>query len=61
MNGEKEKVFLVVIFGQPTGCFSDLVRVSVDFISSCELAAKVDPKKFEYGDHIFRKATYRLI
>ena len=32
-----------------------------DFISSSELAAKVNPKKFEFGKYIFKKATYQLI
>ena len=38
-----------------------LVKVSSDFIVTCELANKVDSKKFEYGKHIFKKATYQLI
>ncbi len=38
-----------------------LVRVSADFITTCELANKVDPKKFVIGNNIFRKTTYRLI
>lgn len=38
-----------------------LVRVSNDFITSCELADKVDPKKFYYGKYVFRKAVYQLI
>ena len=38
-----------------------LVKVSSDFIVTAELANKVDPKKFEYGKHIFKKATYQLI
>lgn len=38
-----------------------LVNVSADFITSRELANKVDPKKFDFGSHTFRKATYQLI
>ncbi len=38
-----------------------LVNVSTDFITSRELAHKVDPKKFDFGNYTFRKATYRLI
>ncbi len=38
-----------------------LVRVSDDFITSCELADKVDPRKFYYGKYVFRKAVYQLI
>ena len=38
-----------------------LVNVSVDFITSRELANKVDPKKFDFGNYTFRKATYQLI
>ncbi|MBR3311172.1 MAG: helix-turn-helix transcriptional regulator [Solobacterium sp.] len=38
-----------------------LVRVSNDFITSCELADKVDPGKFYYGKYVFRKAAYQLI
>lgn len=38
-----------------------LVRVSADFITTSELANKVDPKKFVIGNNIFRKTTYRLI
>jgi transcriptional regulator with XRE-family HTH domain len=38
-----------------------LVSVSSDFITSRELANKVDPKKFDFGNHTFKKATYRLI
>ncbi len=37
------------------------VNVSADFIITKELAHKVDPKKFDYRDHTYRKATYRLI
>ena len=38
-----------------------LVKVSSDFIVTCELANKVGSKKFEYGKQIFRKSTYQLI
>ncbi|MBR6957545.1 MAG: helix-turn-helix transcriptional regulator [Erysipelotrichaceae bacterium] len=38
-----------------------LVRVSDDFITTSELAGRVDPGKFVIGNNIFRKTTYRLI
>ena len=38
-----------------------LVRVGKDFISSSELANRVDPKKFIIGSNVFHKTTYRLI
>lgn len=38
-----------------------LVNVSADFMASRELANKVDPKKFDFGNYTFRKATYQLI
>ena len=38
-----------------------LVRVSEDFISTSELAIRVDPKKFVIGNNIFKKATYQII
>ena len=38
-----------------------LVRVSDDFITTSELAGRVDPGKFVVGNNIFRKTTYRLI
>ena len=38
-----------------------LVNVSADFITSRELANKVDPKKFDLGNYTFRKAPYQLI
>jgi len=38
-----------------------LVNISADFISSRELASKVDPKRFDFGNYTFRKATYQLI
>ncbi len=44
-----------------TGEKQFLVNVSSDFITSRELAKKVDPKKFDYGNHTFKKATYELI
>ena len=44
-----------------TGGKQLLVNVSADFITSRELANKVDPKKFELGNYTFRKAPYQLI
>lgn len=38
-----------------------LVRVSKDFITSSELADRVDPKKFVIGNNVFKKAAYQLI
>lgn len=38
-----------------------LINVSKDFITSRELVNKVDPKKFDFGNYTFRKATYQLI
>ena len=38
-----------------------LVIVSADFITSRELANKVDPKKFDFGAYTFRRAPYQLI
>ena len=38
-----------------------VVNVSADFIKSRELANKVDPKKFDFGNYTFRKAPYQLI
>jgi hypothetical protein len=38
-----------------------LVNVTSDFITSRELANKVDPKKFDFGNYTFKKATYQLI
>ena len=38
-----------------------LVNVTKDFIITNELAARVDPKKFEIGANKFRGCTYRLI
>lgn len=38
-----------------------LVKVTSDFIITGELANKVNPKKFEFGKYIFKKATYRLV
>ena len=35
-----------------------LVRVSRDFLTTSELAARVDPKKFTIGSNVFRKAPY---
>ena len=44
-----------------TGGKQLLVNVSEDFITSRELATKVDPKKFDFGTYTFRKAPYQLI
>ena len=38
-----------------------LVDVSKDFITSRELANKVDPKKFDFGNYTFKKATYAVL
>ncbi len=38
-----------------------LVSVSREFICTTELAAKVDPRKFTVGNHVYRKTLYRLI
>ena len=38
-----------------------LVSVSREFICTTELGRKVDPKKFDIGNHRYRKAAYRLI
>lgn len=38
-----------------------LVNVSEDLITSRELADRVDPGKFDFGNYTFRKATYQLI
>lgn len=38
-----------------------LVNVSADFLTSRELANKVEPKKFDFGNNTFKKATYQLI
>ena len=38
-----------------------LVNVAKDFITSRELANRVDPKKFDFGNYTFRKATYQVI
>ena len=38
-----------------------LVNVSKDFITSRELANRVDPRRFDFGNYTFRKATYQLI
>ena len=44
-----------------TGSKQLLVNVSADFITSRELANKVDPKKFDFGTYTFRKAPYQLL
>lgn len=38
-----------------------LVNVSTDFLTTRELANKVDPKRFEFGKYTFTKAPYQLI
>ena len=38
-----------------------LAEVSADFIISRELASRVDPKKFDFGNYTFRKAAYQLV
>jgi hypothetical protein len=38
-----------------------LVNISEDFITSRELANRVNPAKFEFGNYTFRKATYQLL
>lgn len=38
-----------------------LVRVSQDFITTSELTARVDSKKFIIGNNVFKKAPYQLI
>ena len=44
-----------------TGGKQLLVNVSADFITSRELANKVNPKKFDFGTYTFRNASYQLI
>ena len=44
-----------------TGGKQLLVNVSAEFLTSRELANKVNPGKFDFGDYTFRKAPYRLI
>ena len=38
-----------------------LVRISDEFITTGEIASRIDPKRFSIGNNIFRKAAYRLI
>lgn len=38
-----------------------LVRVSEEFITISQLAARVDPRKFIIGNSIFKKAAYQII
>ena len=38
-----------------------LVKVSTDFLTTSELANKVDPGKFGFGRYVFKKAPYQLI
>ncbi|MBR1597746.1 MAG: hypothetical protein IJ661_02400 [Lachnospiraceae bacterium] len=44
-----------------TGDKQLLVKVSDDFIITSEIANRVNPKKFELGKYIFKKAAYELI
>lgn len=44
-----------------TGQKQLLVNVSTDFITSRELANKVNHKKFDFGNYTFRAAPYQLI
>ncbi|WP_084554721.1 helix-turn-helix domain-containing protein [Eubacterium xylanophilum] len=44
-----------------TGGKQFLVKVVSDFIITSELTSKVDPRKFELGNHLFKKAPYQLI
>ena len=44
-----------------TGGKQLLINVSADFITSKELANKVDPRKFDFGNYTFRKAPYQLL
>ena len=44
-----------------TGSKQLLANVSTDFLTTRELANKVDPKKFEFGKYTFTKAPYQLI
>ena len=44
-----------------TGGKQLLVNVSADFITSRELANKVNPKKFDFGNYTFMKAPYQLV
>lgn len=44
-----------------TGGKQLIVKVSDDFIITSEIANKVNPKKFELGKYIFKKAAYELI
>ena len=37
-----------------------LVNVSTDFLTTSELANRVNPGKFEFGKYVFRKAPYQL-
>ncbi len=36
------------------------VKVTADFITTSELANKVDPRKFELGKYAYKKAAYQL-
>ena len=53
---DSDGYFLVEIKGKQL-----LVRVGKDFITSSELANRVDPKKFAVGNSVFYKAPYRLV
>lgn len=38
-----------------------LVRISKEFIITCDLPGKVDPKRFVVGNSVFTRSTYRLV
>lgn len=53
---ESSAYYLVEIGGKQL-----LVKVSSEFIVSCELANKVDPERIEFGKNTLKKAAYQLI
>ena len=66
MPGREEKVSslyegIAGYYFVETGGKQLLINVSSDFITSRELANKVDSKKFDFGKYTFRKASYQLI
>ena len=44
-----------------TGGKQLLVKISDDFLITRELANRVDSRKFDFGNHTFKKAAYQLI
>ena len=58
---EKMSVSRSAVAKWESGSRQFLVKVSTDFLSTSELANKVDPGKFGFGKYIFRKAPYQLI